>query len=467
MSLSWVSLVLSALCIGDLMSSGEDQTLSSPTSTSDWLSYMNLARRCLSVDEWGSGSPYAVESLILYSQCKQIRSEELDHDTFSLICQTTRLAQVMGYHRDPRHLGPNISAFEGEMRRRTFVWVETFDLHTSIQLGMPPIINEEECDVDCPSNLLDDDFDEDCEALPKARPDTDPTPILYFSFKSGMIRAFRRVVRNALSINPASYEAILALDRTLEQLHSEVPPSLKYKPLRSSFMDNPNLIFNRVNLELLYLKSKCVLHRPYLTRHRHDVDYDYSRTACVEAALQILQIQAETDLESQAGGQLYQGRRMFTALAFHDFMLAALIVCLDMSMSKVTSSADDNERSWTIKREALQMSRTYWQRRSFQSKVAVRAVGILDVMLGKTAICTPNTNSPQGTHESMRTSRYDGPLEGPNATSKTKKIGLLASNEGQPAEMPAFDGHLQARDPLSMWLSEPVDLDWVCQLPLY
>ena len=72
---------------------------------------------------------------------------------------SSRLAMKMGYHREPRHFA-SISPFEGEMRRRTFIIVEIFDLLSSFQAGLPLIIHEEERDTEPPSNLFDIDFDE-------------------------------------------------------------------------------------------------------------------------------------------------------------------------------------------------------------------------------------------------------------------------------------------------------------------
>ena len=99
-----------------------------------------------------------------------------------IVGSSTRLATRMGYNRDPRHL-TNISLFEGEIRRRIFFVVESLDPLLSLQIGMPAVIHEEECDTEPPSNLFDTDFNEDSEALPSSRLPTDPTPMLYWCYE--------------------------------------------------------------------------------------------------------------------------------------------------------------------------------------------------------------------------------------------------------------------------------------------
>lgn len=119
----------------------------------------------------------------------------------------------MGYHRN---LGPRVTPFEGEMRRRVWYVVETFDLLYSFQFGLPATVHDEDVDVGYPVNLLDDDFDEDSQELPPERPFTDPTPALYFCFKSRHVRLLRRVIRHAGTARATDYEATMRLGEELE-----------------------------------------------------------------------------------------------------------------------------------------------------------------------------------------------------------------------------------------------------------
>lgn len=253
------------------------------------LAFLARAGQALVAGGYHKARPYSVEAVLLYAVCKYMRNEDPDADAWMIMGIAARLAVRMGYHRDPRHL-TNISAFEGEMRRRTFYVAEIFDLLFSFQAGLPAIIHEEETDTEPPSNLFDSDFDEDCITLPPSRPPTDPTPVLYYCYKCRLAKVFRRVIRHALSLKVTSYEDTMKLDAELREMHTEIPPSLRMKPLGSSFTDQPYMILNRHNIDMLYQKSLCVLHRKYLSHDRSDPKFAYSRKTCTDAALRILSI---------------------------------------------------------------------------------------------------------------------------------------------------------------------------------
>lgn len=85
----------------------------------------------------------------------------------------------------------------------------------------------------------------------------------------------------------------------------------------------------RMLCEILYLKCMCVLHRRYLTFE--GAMYEGSHLACREASIRLLDLQAEFDEHSGEGGRLYEKRYMFTnPTGYHDFLLAAMCICLDL-----------------------------------------------------------------------------------------------------------------------------------------
>jgi hypothetical protein len=283
-------MLFSALSIGCRVLKMSSQELGVPFPDSDCL--LNKAGHALVAGKYQNGHPYSIEALLFYSACKHMQDADCGKNMWVIMGTTARLALRMGYHRDPRNLS-NISPFEGEMRRRTFSHVEAMDLLLSFQAGLPPVIQEDECDTEQPRNLLDTDFDEDCELLPPSRPSSDPTAMLYYCEKSRLAKLLRRVIRHVLSLKNPTFEETMQIDKDLTEAHLLVPPSLRMKPLGSSFTDRAYIILHRLNLELLYLRSSCVLHRKYLTHERGNPTYKDSRAACLGAALQILEYQAE------------------------------------------------------------------------------------------------------------------------------------------------------------------------------
>ena len=237
--------------------------------------FLLRAGQTLVVGQCHRARPDSVEALVLYAYCKwsQGRPGEGCMDDYGY--PRTPCSED-GYHRDPRHL-TSITPIEGEMRRRTFFLVEIVDLLFAFQAGLPSIIHEEECDLEPPSNLLDTGFAEDCKELPPSRSPADPTPMLYFCYKSRIAKTLRRVIQHALSLKTSPYEDTIKLYRELHEQYKKGALSLQVRPLSSSIIEPAVVIFQRYSIELMHLKRLCVLQRSFLSHGRLDPAYDYSR----------------------------------------------------------------------------------------------------------------------------------------------------------------------------------------------
>lgn len=334
-----------------------------------------------------------MEAVLLYGVCKLTQKEEYDidpdKDAWIIMGIGARLAMRMGYHRDPRHLG-KISPFKGEMRRRTFWVMLAFDILLSSQAGLPAIMHEEECDTEPPGNLFDSDFDEESKTIPSSRPLTDPTPMLFSCYKGRLTRVFGRIIRLALSPKIPPYQDLMRLDSELRETHASIPPSLMMRSMASQFIDPAPTVLHRLYVDLLYLKSLCVLHRHYLSHERTNSAFDYSRATCTDAALRILAYQAELQTALQPGGQFYNDRYMLSSLTLHDFLVGATITCLGLYEShNRPSAASLEEKDIQAKRyDALELSYGIWQSRKAFSKDARRICNVFTVILAK----VPKTN---------------------------------------------------------------------------
>ncbi|KAK3071401.1 hypothetical protein LTR53_008713 [Teratosphaeriaceae sp. CCFEE 6253] len=94
----------------------------------------------------------------------------------------------------------------------------------------------------------------------------------------------------------------------------------------------------RFNLDLLYLKTKLVLHRRYmltplsqLSDEEQKLGIGRSRKTCVESGLRVLQHHHTIYTASQPGGQLESVKWYMGSISTHDFLLAAMIICLELS----------------------------------------------------------------------------------------------------------------------------------------
>ncbi len=336
-SLLWISCLASILVVACSICTARREDVNKDTELTSVESLSCLAAECLVAGNYLSGQPYSVEALMLHNYTEMQNTKDVSLALWAKFGLLARLAQRMGYHRDPKYLA-NVTPFEGEIRRRLWFFIETFDVLFSFSLGIPPVIRDDECDTDSPGNLYDSDFDENTMVLPPPRPASEPTQILYLSYKSRLCRLLRQVIRYSMAIRPVPYEDILTLDEELHRFRNQIPPSLQIRPIRSySFTDTTPDIIHRLMLEMIYLKSLCVLHRPYLNREKDNPKYNVSRNTCRDAALRILELHAEYEEEGRPGGRLFDDKYMLSSLNLHDFLIASMILCLDLTENSMPS----------------------------------------------------------------------------------------------------------------------------------
>ncbi|KAK1987181.1 hypothetical protein LZ30DRAFT_580670 [Colletotrichum cereale] len=375
----WISILFSIICNATIIVRGKGtaETLGLTRDLKEPSVYSGRAVQCLIKGNYLAAKKYSVEATILVTYSRVMGSKDMDPILSNLFGVATRLAQRRGYHLDPKHLSTPISPFEAEMRRRTWFYCETFDLLLSFQLGMPAIVHESDSDARGPENHPDEDFDEDTVTMPPPRPPTEPTPMLYYCWKSKLCRTLRKVIRHALSPAQPAYAETCALNDALHAWHAELPAVMRVRPIRATgFTEQNYTIMQRLMLELMYRKALCVLHRAYLSRDKADPRFALSREICRGAALRILDLHAEFDRESGPGGRLFEDRYMLSSLTLHDFMIAAMVVCLDLNESTDTSD-EDYER----KMNALKTASGIWMNRSSCSRDARHASTVLRAMV--------------------------------------------------------------------------------------
>lgn len=233
----------------------------------------------------------------------------------------------MGLHRDPSKLA-NISPYEGEMRRRIWNLAMQIELLASFHMGLPSMLQGIETDTKVPSNLLDDDFDEDSTSLPPERPSTDYTHIAFSINITKLLRVFGQIALQAHSLSPPEYDDVLKLDAILQEIGGNVPAFMHVRPLDDCVGDSPALITERFRLAAIYNKCRCVLHRQYLAEPIPHKEHNYSRKECIEGALALLEYQRIIWKASKPGNLLASTSWFVSSLAVYDFLLAAMIIYL-------------------------------------------------------------------------------------------------------------------------------------------
>ncbi|PTB44834.1 hypothetical protein M441DRAFT_129504 [Trichoderma asperellum CBS 433.97] len=367
----WISLLFSILS----MSTALRLLASASESNATPVSLQTLRQRaieCLMLGKFATANSYSLEILIIHMQCSFLAHHKLNSDHWFEMGTLIRLAFRMGYHHDPDNL-PGISVFDGEMRRRVWHNLVQVDALMSFQMGLPSMIATEFCDTKVPRNLQFSDLEMGMTTLPPGRPLSENTPIRYPIAKAGIMAVFKKIVAHSLSLSLPTYDNTIVLDNELREAYSALPDILKAR-------------------DMLKLKGLIVLHRRFILSEVDSHRVEHSRRACAEAALDILARQADIHQASQPGGRLYDDRWMISSLTVHDFLLAAMVICLHLSVClRRTSSnplAPRKTDGGLAEREyrALEKSQQIWASDSSTSSEARIAALALDLMVQKIAV---------------------------------------------------------------------------------
>ncbi|PCH01896.1 Transcription factor [Penicillium occitanis (nom. inval.)] len=395
-SLPWLAFLYGCMTMAVGMFRRSMETLPSPLGdpTDEINRFQRNCCYCLINSNYTTVGKYKVEALLVYATIEYTKRGNSAMSVSIILGIAIKLAMRMGYHRDAKHYD-TLSTLEGEMRRRTWAILSQLDTLTSFQVGIPKQAQSWQSDTEIPRNIRDEDIDENSIELPPALPDTILTPITYLRSKNRVMNMFGRICDLAYNRQPSTYEKVLELDRGLEEAHELMAPALRMRPMNQSFADNAALIMKRYTLDILYQKARIVLHRKFLLEARYNPRLSYSRSVCVSAAKEILRHQYDLYKESEVGGRLEKNNWFFRSLQNNDFVLAAMVICLELFKNNdlvntadaqqqqgVISPAESiNERNKLI--DILQKSREVWKENLKHSLEARKAFAAVTVMLKK------------------------------------------------------------------------------------
>ena len=206
--------------------------------------------------------------------------------TWTVAGNLMRQAMSAGFHRDPSLLGPKVSIFDQEMRRRLWATMVELELQTSIDRGMPSALAGISCDSANALNVNDDDFGEESRKPPSQRPWDEYTKasFLHISRSSLGLRVSLNAVLNELSSHP-QYEDVLAYDDKIMQ-------KLQDNPSRSSFQGARDVSIlpdlPRTLLDIQLRQFLILLHSPFARQVESNSRYSLSKMVCFNAASSIL-----------------------------------------------------------------------------------------------------------------------------------------------------------------------------------
>lgn len=288
---------------------------------------------------------------------------------------------ILTNSRDPSQY-PEITVFQGEMRRRVWSFVHRTDALTSFLVGQPCAIRENCHDTEMPSNLYDWELSENMTELPPSRPISDPSPVSYLIVKGNILLVVGKVVNFLSDLGQSyPYERVLELDAELETAFLELPPFFAPRRFEDVEQDSPSLVNRRIQLEFLYHQGMCVLHRKFFTQGRLDPRFRKSYTRCTESALALLAEQHF--LYTQAiKGSLIARHWYRVSYTSHSYILAAMILVLDIRHRRMEACAEDSGTICTLQSDicnAIQNACVIWKKKS-DDKDSAEAVKVYQVL---------------------------------------------------------------------------------------
>ena len=310
MSFAWLALLFAVAAAGAVVSGQARQDAATLGRGED---LRRLTTHALVHADYTASQPYVIEAIILHEKSLLLSQHDTTRRIWQLHGQIMRLCFQAGYHRDP---GSNsaISAFDCEMRRRVWMFACEYDILTSYQVGMTSLINRSMCDTARPANLLDSDLS--MKRIPPERSSEEYTGMLMALCYSNLTDIFADVTFPAHTLTFPKTSDTKSLQDRLDISREHLPQKLKKVPIDDSFMDPPELILDRLRLEILYWKTTCILYRPYLGRQEYKREHQH----CLDAAETLVRTQIPMLEAGQHGGQL-SGCTPFLRRHVHDFNL--------------------------------------------------------------------------------------------------------------------------------------------------
>ncbi|KAL7628352.1 hypothetical protein AAE478_002554 [Parahypoxylon ruwenzoriense] len=405
-SIMWIGLLYSMLCLAMLSyhKVGDEPPEWKRRSLELAAEYRLRTVQCLVVADYTKPVEYTVETLLLYLFGEYSSRWDADLSLWIITGIITRLAFRMGYHRDSDWF-PSITPFQGEMRRRTWALLRMADIVFSYQVSLPTMIYEHDTDTKLPHNIFDEEFSPSSKALPPSRPITEPSPIAYMIGKTKLCMEFGNILHAVTRVGKqVSYDEILLHDRKLREIMDEFPPHLKLRPLEGSH-DPVTLIIARFNLDILYQKVMCMLHRKHMIRARQNPRYAHSRRSAIEASLEILSHLRTIHRECQPNGRL-RSMKWYVSATSRDTLLPTMLVILDLHHDRMGATSGkrlDSQTTcfWTLEQRqemlrSLEGVSDIWKSLANESVEAYKAANILQIMLGKLKDPEPAPGGTEG-----------------------------------------------------------------------
>ncbi|KAF4813305.1 Trichosetin biosynthesis cluster transcription factor TF23 [Colletotrichum tropicale] len=326
-NLLWVSIFFSVMATGAVVLGANAASISDPNHP--W-AYVTMSARCLVAGQYQKAGDFSVEALVMHAHSRHFQRSNKDVDTSQLHALALRLAQRRCYHQELDNLLLIMTPFEAEMRRRVWYHIQYYDVMFSIEQGLPPLIHEDTYSTRHPTNVSDEDFDEDVVYL-TPRPIEEAQPMLPCVCISHLLPILRRIIRHTLGLKTCTYSDAMSLQAELETWYASIPPSFRIRAIKdTSFTDSNHTVMQRIMLELMYTMGTVLLYRPFLDLMKlNNPECQAALKVCRRLAVRSVGVYVEVDHEIQEGGRLYEDQPIASGLSVNDFLITTIVAPLE------------------------------------------------------------------------------------------------------------------------------------------
>lgn len=193
-----------------------------------------------------------------------------------------------GFHTSQLVLEGRVTIYEREMRRRLWATITDLELSCSIDCGLPSFSGALFADCQPPSNLNDDDFEEDTKDPPPEQP---ASVLTRCSFQRYIhyLKPLRNDISN-LANQPdkhrsLDYTEVLSYHRLVTRKFADIP---SWTSCDSSPDEICKAFLIRRSVELHLHQLLILLHLPFAVGSENDANKNHSRFVCLDSAKNIL-----------------------------------------------------------------------------------------------------------------------------------------------------------------------------------
>jgi hypothetical protein len=298
-----------------------------------------------------------------------------------------RMAIQMGLHQDPDHLG-GMARLQKEMRRRLWYTILELNVQAALDSGMRPMVTGDDFNTRPPSNLNDEDLDNEMQQDSSKEMSSTPTRASFQCLlaASVLLRLEAARVINALKEEPP-YDRVVRLGEELASVCRNATVSINHH--RSVAKDLWPTEFPYSWCDHFHRRFLLCLHLPYAVKAAHNPINSYSSKAGLDAALYLV---------SLLDDEIYRRLLLVGGGMFRDILTSgAMLIFLELiTQLENESSAFLKKRNQARREPLLEDARNlvqYAQDRLWYGETNVKGYVFVSMAMGQVDAMLSNSST--------------------------------------------------------------------------